>query len=230
LLYVCAENHPHVRDLISFDQSKFHAGGYLINPLTGSSPDYFFSHLESFMVIIKRVTDLAELEGIQKLQQENLKKNLRDQEADTQGFVTAEYTMEFLKKMHDESPSVIAKAGEQVVGYALVAVKTIRHEHDLLGDLFNSIDKLYYHSQPLKDSRYVVVGQLCVDRNYRGLGLVEQMYQHFKTSLSRDFEYCITDVAQDNPRSLKAHLKCGFRVIDTLQYGGLGWDIVLWDW
>jgi len=182
------------------------------------------------MVIIKKVTDFAELEGIQKLQQENLKKNLTDQEADAQGFVTAEYSLEFLRKMHAGSPSVIAKDGDQVVGYALVTVKAVRHDHDLLGDLFNTIDSLRYHNQSLKNARYVVVGQLCVAANYRGLGLVQQMYQQFKISLSDTFDYCITDVAQDNPRSLKAHLKTGFHLIDTLHYGGLGWDIVLWDW
>jgi hypothetical protein len=25
-------------------------------------------------------------------------------------------------------------------------------------------------------------------------------------------------------------LKSGFQIIDTLQYGGSEWDIVLWDW
>jgi hypothetical protein len=182
------------------------------------------------MMTIKRVSEYPELEGIKKLQQDNLKINLTDQEAASEGFVTAEYTLDFLKKMHSESPSVIAKDGDRIAGYALVAVKAIRHEHELLGDLFNTIDKIIYGDQLLKDSRYVVVGQLCVSREYRGLGLVPQMYQYFKNSLCPQFDYCITDVAQDNPRSLKAHLKTGFRVIDTLRYGGLGWDIVLWDW
>jgi hypothetical protein len=183
-----------------------------------------------FMITIKRVTEHSELEGIKKLQQDNLKKNLGDQEAETEGFVTAEYTMEFLERMHGESPSVIAKDGDGIAGYALVAVKAIRHEHDLLGDLFDSIDKIRYHNRLLKDAKYVVVGQLCVSKNYRGLGLVQKMYQHFKHTLSTEFDYCITDVAKDNPRSLKAHLNSGFHIIDTLLYGGLGWDIVLWDW
>jgi hypothetical protein len=147
------------------------------------------------MITIKRVTEHSELEGIKKLQQENLKKNLGDQEAETEGFVTAEYTMEFLERMHGESPSIIAKDGDTVVGYALVAVKAIRHEHELLGDLFDSIDKLRYLNSLLKDAKYVVVGQLCVSKTYRGLGLVPQIYQFFKKSLSPDFDYGITDVA-----------------------------------
>jgi len=44
------------------------------------------------MITITRVTTHTELEGIKKLQEENLKKNLGDQEAETEGFVTAEYT------------------------------------------------------------------------------------------------------------------------------------------
>jgi L-amino acid N-acyltransferase YncA len=52
----------------------------------------------------------------------------------------------------------------------------------------------------------------------------------FKTELHKEFTYCITDVAQDNPRSIKAHLKTGFEIIHTIGYGGDSWDIVLWDW
>lgn len=182
------------------------------------------------MITIKLVTEQSELEGIKKLQQENLKKNLSHQEAGIEGFVTAEYTMEFLERMHYEKPSVIAKDGELIVGYTLVAVKAIRFEHELLKDLFDTIDNTQYQHRLLKNTSYVVVGQLCVSKNYRGLGLVHQMYQHFRKTLSQEFNYCITDVAKDNPRSLKAHLKSGFVVIDELQYGAVGFDIVLWDW
>jgi len=182
------------------------------------------------MIRIKKVTSHSELEGIQKLQQENLKKNLTDRESDVEGFVTAEYSMAFLEKMHRASPSIIAKAGEQVIGYALVSAKAVSQEHELLADLCNSIDRIRYRGQLLKDSSYVVVGQLCVSKNYRGLGLVQKMYHYFKDCLSSDFDYCLTDIAKDNPRSLKAHIKSGFKVIDSLDYGGLSWDIVLWDW
>jgi len=182
------------------------------------------------MLLVKQVTDFSELAGIRNLQEANLKKNLTEEEAEAEGFVTAEYSIEFLEKLHREYPSTIAKDGEQVVGFALVATKSIGQEHDLLADLFNTIDKIVFKNQPLMDARYVVVGQLCVARNYRGRGLVQQMYQHFKSCLSGEFDYCLTDVAADNPRSLKAHIKSGFQVVDTLSYGGLSWNIVLQDW
>jgi len=182
------------------------------------------------MIIIKRVTEFRELEGIRKLQEANLKKNLTAEEVETEGFVTAEYSIEFLETLHTAGPSIIAKEADQVVGFALVAPKSIRYQHDLLSDLFNCIDKIIYHGRSLKNVRYVVVGQLCVAKNYRGLGLVQQMYRHFKESLTGEYDCCITDVEENNPRSLKVHLKTGFQVIDSFSYAGSNWNIVLWDW
>jgi ribosomal protein S18 acetylase RimI-like enzyme len=182
------------------------------------------------MITVKRVTDHAELEGILQLQKENLRKNIVPEEALSQGFVTAEYTIGFLEQMHQGCPSVIAKDGDRVVGYALATIRETGLAHDLLADLFTCIDTKTYRQILLKNTHYVVVGQLCVAKGYRGLGLVQQMYQHYKECLSGEFDYCITDVAQDNPRSLKAHIKSGFQVLDSLTYDGNGFDIVLWDW
>ena len=182
------------------------------------------------MIEIKLVTDQKELEGIRQLQEDNLKKNLSSEEAETEGFVTAEYSLEFLETLHKLSPSAIAKDGDRVVGYALVSPKEIRHQHDLLSDLFNNIDKIVYRDKTLMNTRYVAVGQICLAKGYRGIGLVNQMYQLFKTSLSHTYDYCLTDIAASNPRSLKAHIKIGFQVVDQLVYGGITWDIVLWDW
>lgn len=182
------------------------------------------------MLQITRVTNAQELIGIQQLQAENLRKHIDAAEAASQGFLMAEYSLEFLHAMHQAAPSIIAKDGEKVVGYALVATQDIRDEHDLLADLFNTIDQTQFEGNTLKNSSYVVVGQLCVAKDYRGHGLVQQLYGHFKKCLEDQFDFCITDVAQANTRSLKAHKNTGYQVIDTLSYGGIDWDIVLWDW
>ncbi len=181
-------------------------------------------------ITIRRVSTLQEIIGIKDLQALNLKKNLSAEDALTQGFLTAEYTLEYLQAMHDASPSIIAKDGNQIVGYALVATKSVRNGHDLMADLFNVIDTKYYNGKPLKEVNYVVVGQLCVALGYRGQGLVKLMYDYYRDCYASTYEYLITDVAQANTRSLNAHKKSGFIVIDTLEYGGVGWDIVLWDW
>jgi predicted GNAT superfamily acetyltransferase len=100
----------------------------------------------------------------------------------------------------------------------------------LLHELFNAIDSVTYNGHPLKHFNYLVVGQLCVAKRHRGQSLVQRMYDELKKTYSSTFTYCITDVAEDNPRSLKAHLNTGFHVVETLLYGGISWHIVLWDW
>lgn len=77
------------------------------------------------MIEIKTVTDFTELAGIQKLQQENLKKQLDKEEAASEGFVTAEYSLAFLESMYRAGPSIIAKDGDTVVGYALVELSRL---------------------------------------------------------------------------------------------------------
>lgn len=182
------------------------------------------------MVTIDLVSTAEQLMGIQELQQQNLRRNLTEKEAAEQGFLMAEYSIEFLQSMHAAAPSVIALFEGKVVGYSLVALKTIREEHPLLADLFNTIDQLNFQSKDLRESNYVVVGQLCVGKGFRGIGLVDRMYQYYKECYASQYEYLITDVAKANHRSLKAHRKTGFQVIDELSFEGIGWDIVLWDW
>lgn len=179
---------------------------------------------------IKLVESLLEIEGIKKLQEKNLRTTISEEEALSQGFLTASYSMAYLQEMNQAAPTVIAVDGSEVVGYAMVATQSIRSGHDLIEDLFNTIDRTKYNNELLKNSNYVVVGQLCVAKSHRGMGLVQKLYGHFRDCYAQEFQYLVTDVAQANTRSLKAHRNTGFEVIDTLTYGGIKWDIVLWDW
>lgn len=180
------------------------------------------------MVEIKLVTNQAELEGVLALQQANLRKNISEDEAESQGFLMAEYDLAFLELLHKTSPGIIAMEDEKVVGYSLVALPETARHHDLLADLVENIERCAFQGKPVEN--YAIVAQLCVSKNYRGQDLVQKLYGAFRDHYATQYDFCITDVAEANHRSLKAHQKRGFQVIDTLDYGGIGWDIVLWDW
>ncbi len=182
----------------------------------------------------KIVTRLAgrpsDLEGILSLQSRNLRRHLGDDEAAEQGFLIAEFDLGYLARMNDDRPSVVAVDGDRVVGYALAVTRRAGAGHPFLAALFHQIDQLDFNRVPLRTVDYVVVGQLCVDKEYRGKGLVPRLYRLFRESLQGEYLYGITDVARANKRSLQAHLKTGFQVIHSIEYGGLEWDVVLWDW
>ena len=180
------------------------------------------------MITIQLVTSKVEMKGVLALQQANLRKNITQEEAEAQGFLMAEYNLDFLELLNQKSPGIIAKEGEKVVGYSLVALPETARQHPLLADLVQNIERCIFEGKPVEN--YAIVAQLCVSKDYRGQDLVQKLYASFRDHYANQFTYCVTDVAQANHRSLKAHQKRGFQVIDTLDYGGIGWDIVLWDW
>lgn len=171
-----------------------------------------------------------EILQIKSLQTKNIKTNLTDEEQKNEGFLTASYTIEFLTLMNKHYPAILAKDEDQVVGYALVASSAIQGTHELLDDLIQHCDQVVYKGRQLFEVPYAIVGQLCVAKAYRGQRIVQKLYNHFRFCMENRFLCCITDVDQNNPRSLKAHLKSGFEIVGALDYGGSSWDLVLWNW
>ena len=170
----------------------------------------------------------SDLVGIKNLQTKNLKTNLSSEEKKAEGFLTAEYSMSYLKRINQKSPAVILKK-EKVVGYALAVTKDLSKEHEMLNQLFLKFEKQKYKNILLSSESYIVVAQLCVDKSYRGMGLVEKMYSFFKNKYF-DYKYCVTAVDNKNLRSSKIHKKCGFLKIGEVLIGNSPGEIILWDW
>lgn len=177
---------------------------------------------------IKLASTESELIEIKNLQRINLKGNLSVEEKNTQGFLTAEYSLAFLKKINQDSPAVILKK-EKVVGYALAVSKKMGKFNKLLNHLIIEFDKRKFRDVNLADENYIVVGQLCVDKNFRGMGYVEKMYSLFRKTY-RGYRYCLTAVDLKNKRSRAIHKKCGFVSVGELMLDENPGEIILWDW
>ncbi len=183
----------------------------------------------NFSSISYQLASRSDLIDIRLLQEQNLKKNLSPEEL-REGFVTAEYTVDELAQMHELTPAVIAKHQEQLVGYALAVSPKFRGNHPLIDNLFTHIDKISYRNKPLKGSNYIMVGQLCVRKNFRKSCVSLGLYQAYKKWYSDSFDYLITDIVFENQPSLKAHQKAGFEIVSELNYSGSHWAVVLWNW
>jgi hypothetical protein len=182
--------------------------------------------------IITTVQTDDDVRGILALQQKNLKKNLTSEQIKSQGFLTVEHKFSVLKAMNDAHPSVIVKDGDIIVAYCLAMLPQFRNDVPELIALFDTIDKIDYESQTLKDFKYVVMGQVCVGEGYRSMGFFDGMYQKLREELSAKFELCVTDISTNNSRSLKAHARVGFIPVKDFHDAILGevWRVVVWDW
>jgi hypothetical protein len=164
------------------------------------------------------------------LQKINLPDNLSDETKLSQGFVTVRHDLTLLRNMSASAPQIIARHGEKVVGYALVMRPEIRFMVPVLVPMFELLDSLFYKGVMLTQSKYYVMGQICVDENYRGQGVFDGLYSKHKEVYSPEYDFCITEISTRNKRSMKAHSRVGFKTIHTFRDKTDEWNIVLWDW
>ncbi|RYM34986.1 GNAT family N-acetyltransferase [Brumimicrobium glaciale] len=183
------------------------------------------------MITYSTSSNKTDLQGILTLQKANLKKNLSQEEIEKNGFVTVDHTPEALTDLANIEAHAIAKDGDKVVGYVLAMTKSSRYELPIIFPMFDEFDKIIYKGKIVSDYDYMLVGQACIDKDYRGQGLIENCFRVYKEAFSGRYDFSITEIAKSNIRSLKAHKKVGFEEIHSYVDGdGVEWAVVVWEW
>ncbi|MBY0243058.1 MAG: GNAT family N-acetyltransferase [Burkholderiaceae bacterium] len=161
----------------------------------------------------------SDLEQILALQRSNLPGAAPGQ--DQQGFVTLQYTVPLLESVCGPYRHVIAKDGEQVVGYTLVLLLEAKAHFPEIANMFEAVDA--WRTTP---ARYFVMGQVCVADGYRGQGVFRGLYHKLREEMQEHFDFVATDVSRNNLRSMNAHAGVGFKEINQ----GSPWQVIVWDW
>lgn len=182
------------------------------------------------MFIPSLVQSVEELQQILLLQENNLLQHLSQEERQSQGFVTLQHDLPTLQKMHAISPSVIVKKDDVVVAYALTMGPGCQELIPGLEPMYALLNKLSWENKPLPAYNYYVMGQICIDKKYRGQGLFEMLYHYHRDIYSPQFNLFITEIATRNHRSLRAHGKVGFKIIHTHKDELDEWAVVGWNW
>lgn len=173
------------------------------------------------------VTRREELEQILQLQAVNLRDRISPERAAREGFLTVAHTLDVLERMHALAPSVIAKDGETLAGYALVMPVEARPFVPLLEPMFQLLETLSWRGRPLREYHYYVMGQVCVAEAYRGQGVFDALYREHRASYGARFDCTVTEVATRNTRSMRAHARAGFETIETHRDAMDEWAVVV---
>lgn len=174
----------------------------------------------------------SDFEAILTLQRQNLRQFLTEEERQTQGFLTAVYSLDFLKEMHEASAHLVARDGDKVVGYVLGLTPGFLPRDPVFASYLKAVQTLSWQGKPMLSHHPLIVGQLCVDKNYRGQGLVDGLYQACRNHHQGKFDFLLSDVSALNPRSFRAHQRVGFVPLAEFpdEFTGETWHILLWDW
>lgn len=183
------------------------------------------------MIIYTTAQKNSDLEGILTLQRANLRFKLSPEEMASQGFVTVVHSLANLRKMNEIEPHIIAKQHDRVIAYLLAMTPASQDDIPILKPLFQSFDSIYYKNKLVASYRYIVVGQVCVDKELRGMGVLDKCYQVYKAELQPRYDFAITEIATKNIRSLNAHRRIGFHELHRYTApDGEEWSIVICDW
>ncbi|WP_026999549.1 GNAT family N-acetyltransferase [Eisenibacter elegans] len=183
------------------------------------------------MIIFDTSNTKADLQGILALQSQNLTNSLTPEDLTTQGFVTVHHTLEQLQKLNEEERHIVAKDNGKIVGYVLAMTQKSKADIPVLVPMFEVFDEIAWKGKMISSYNYMVVGQVCVDKGYRGQGIFDRCYEAYSERYRNQYDFAITEIATANTRSLQAHHRIGFRVVKTYTSPDkVEWAIVVWEW
>jgi predicted GNAT superfamily acetyltransferase len=165
------------------------------------------------------------------LQSQNLLQSLTKDESQSQGFVTVSHTLEDLKKLNDYEQHLIIKDDDKIIGYLLAMTKNSKNDIPVLVPMFEIFNKIFYKDKLVSAYNYLVVGQVCIAKDYRGRGLLDEIYTAFKQRFKEKYDLAITGIALSNQRSINAHKRIGF--FEIHRYTDLNkveWSVVILEW
>jgi hypothetical protein len=182
------------------------------------------------MIDLDIASSAQHFEQILDLQRRYHARSLSPDAQEREGFVFAEHSLPLLRRLSAELPQAIAVANEGVVvGYCLSMSLSLRDEIPSLVPMFDQFGRCAYRGRPLSSFRFFVGGQVCVDRAYRGRGLLARLYEQVRLSAPNTYDLCVTEIAVRNQVSIRAHQRMGFETISTYSDGSEDWVIVAWD-
>ena len=184
------------------------------------------------MVTIEIAQSEDDIQGIKSLNVKNLPGAISIEEKLSQGFVTCPYTVEDLTEMNSPHPHIVAKDhNSNVVGYCLIMLNRHSEIMPVLLLMFELISEFDVQGEAISNITYFTMGQMCVDKAHRSSGVFHRMYDYLRERMQASYDIVVTEISALNKRSLRAHEKQGFKVLQQYEApDGHPWVVVYWDW
>jgi predicted N-acetyltransferase YhbS len=154
--------------------------------------------------VFRRLSD-EDYAGVLALQEANLSDNL-SAPARGEGFLSARFSREQFARMDRDVGVLVARDAERVVGYLCASGVELNQQFPLLAAMIERYGEVSFQGRALADQKTFVYGPVCVDRSYRGRGVLRGLFRSLQHALSGRFDAGVAFVAEDNQRSLAAHI------------------------
>ena len=172
------------------------------------------------------------IDGILELQRKNLVTNLKDDEK-SDGFVTTPFTIEQIKDLINLDGVFIAldvDAENKVISYVMCASWQYWVAWPMFEYMASFLDTLEYKNQKLTMNNSYQYGPICVDKEYRGNKIFENIFEFARENMSKRYPILVTFINKINKRSYEAHVrKLGLEIITEFEFNNNSFYELVYD-
>ena len=140
------------------------------------------------------------------LQSANFIGNLAPSERQA-GFLSIECSLAQLEAMAADVGIIVACEDGRLAGYLCASSCEFNRQFPLLARMIEQFGRMSVRSRLLACSRVFIYGPVCIDRPYRGRGVLGGLYQTLKNTVAGRFDVGVAFVAKENAHSLRAHVE-----------------------
>jgi predicted GNAT superfamily acetyltransferase len=160
------------------------------------------------------------------LQEANLRDNLNEAER-TQGFLSARFSREQFAAMDQDVAVIVATLDGVIAGYLCGSSVEFNRRFALLAAMIERYPHVELHGRPLASYASFVYGPACVDRRFRGRGVLRGLYRTLLHEAAGQYSIGVAFVAQDNAHSLSAHAQgLGMHDVGSFDFDGRAYRIL----
>jgi hypothetical protein len=167
-----------------------------------------------------------DFDGILRLQKKYYFGNLTDEQR-REGFLSAEFSLPQVKAMADDLGIFVARFRGNFIGYVGTSRMDLLPRPPILDAMTASIDGALMKAKRLSEMKLFIYGPACIDEQYRGKGVLRNLFGAVNLSLKESFDGGIAFISTNNPRSYGAHVKgLGMEDLGTFNFSNSSYHLV----
>jgi len=170
-------------------------------------------------MIKTRVGNKNDIAGILSLQGKNLYSNLTEIERKN-GFVTTPFTVNQIEEIIKQNGIFIAEnENDIIIAYAFAGSWKYFEQWEIFNFMVSRFSKLSFNGNRITTENSFQYGPVCIDKNYRGTGLLNLIFEEMRIEFYKKYPISITFINKVNAISEKAHTKkLGWEIIDEFEF------------
>lgn len=182
-------------------------------------------------MITTRIGTTNDIDGILALQEKNLYSKLKEEERKN-GFVTTPFTVNQIEDILKQNGIFVAINEDlKIVAYAFAGSWKYFEQWEIFNYMVSRFSKLSFNGKEITTDNSFQYGPVCIDKNYRGKGLLNQIFEEMRLEFLKKYPISVTFINKINIISEIAHTKkLGWEIIDEFQFNnnnyiGLAFDM-----